>query len=92
MTRHPEEEQLTTRQSEKLLQIRDDIQLVSEYRTFSVKILIEKVHEARADLSEDDDEWIVAVRARSGSVISRKGAARLLRLAHQLTLIEEQAA
>jgi hypothetical protein len=92
IARHPEDEQLTTRQSEKLLQIRDDIQLISEYRGFSVAILVEKVHLARLDLSQDDEDWIVGIRQRSGGMISRKNAGRLLRLAHQLNLIEDEVA
>ena len=91
IARFSDDDEMSTRQSEKLLEIRDGVQRISEYRRFSVSILIEKVHVARFDLAEDDEEWIVAVRGRGITAILRRDAARLLRLAHELDLIDEAA-
>jgi hypothetical protein len=55
-----DKDEFTTRQSEKLLQIRDDYESVAELLGgFSVEIVIRKCREARLDLSEDDEEWIL---------------------------------
>jgi hypothetical protein len=91
IARH-EGDELTTLQSEKLLQIRDGVEFVSEHRGFSVGTLIEKVHMVRNDLTEADEEWIANVRERSSTSIAKKNAYRLMRLAHELNLIEEEAA
>jgi len=79
----------TTRQSEKLLQIRDDHQTVTEIRGgFGVKTVLRQCYEARLDLSEDDEEWIVRRYEQSPTTIRRKHAGRLRRCARQLGLIE----
>jgi len=81
-------EELTNRQAEVLLQIRDKVTRVSKVGTFSVRSLIAKCHEARADLSEDDAEWLEGLRAESPEKIRRGEAWRLLRCARQLYLVE----
>jgi hypothetical protein len=60
-------EEFTTRQAEKLMQIRDDSEEVSEigYQRLSVRILIEDCKIAYLDLvalDEDNAEWIKAIR------------------------------
>jgi hypothetical protein len=84
----PDVEELTTRQAEKLVEIRDGVELISEYRGFSVRILLEKILLARLDLSENDEDWIVARCARSTSFIARKHASKMLHLAYQLDLVD----
>ena len=84
--------EFTTRQSEKLLQIRDDLQSITEYRKFSVALLIKNVFEARLDLSETDEEWIVQIREQSRLEIKRKHIGRLMRCARELNIIEEEEA
>jgi hypothetical protein len=85
-----EKEEFTTRQSEKLLQIRDDYESVTELLGgFSVKIILRQCHEARLDLSEDDEEWIIERFEQSPTTIRRKHAGRLRRCARQLGLIED---
>jgi hypothetical protein len=88
----PDGEELTTRQAEKLLQIRDDYELLTEYRRFSVKILLQGCYDARLDLNEDDEEWVVKIRERNSLAIRRKHIGRLMRLARQLYLVEEHEA
>jgi hypothetical protein len=83
-------EEFTTRQAEKLLQIRDDIEEVTEVFGFSVKLLLKGCVEARLDLSEGDEEWVLA-RSHANSVsIRRKHVGRLLRCARELSLLEEE--
>ena len=84
--------EFTTRQVEKLLQIRDDAERVTEYRKFNIATLIKKCHEGRLDLSEADEEWIVGLYERSGGSIQRKNIGRLFRCARALGIIEEDVA
>lgn len=85
-----DKDEFTTRQSEKLLQIRDDYVSVTEIRGgFSVKIILRQCYEARLDLSEGDEEWIVQRFEQSPTTIRRKHAGRLRRCARQLGLIED---
>ena len=78
------------RQAEKLFEIRDKLVPVEKLRNgFSVAILLRRVHEARSDLSQADEDWIVAAWERSQTKVRTGEAGRLLRCAHQLTLIEE---
>jgi hypothetical protein len=82
--------ELTTRQAEKLLQIRDDIEEVTEVLGFSVSLLLKGCVEARLDLSEGDEEWVLA-RSQAGTVsIRRKHIGRLVRCARELNLIEQE--
>jgi hypothetical protein len=82
--------EFTTRQSEKLLQIRDDYELVTEFHGLSVKILLRQCRDARLDLSEDDEEWIQQVFERNETSIRRKNVGRLMRCARELNIIEEE--
>jgi hypothetical protein len=85
-----DKDEYTTRQSEKLLQIRDDYESVTELLGgFSVKIILRQCREARLDLSEDDEEWILQRFEQSQTTIRRKHASRLRRCARQLGLIED---
>jgi hypothetical protein len=85
-----DKEEFTTRQSEKLFQIRDDYEVLTELLGgFSVKIILRKCWEARLDLSEDDEEWILQRFEQSPSTIRRKHAGGLRRCARELHLIED---
>jgi hypothetical protein len=83
-------EEFTTRQAEKLLQIRDDIEEVTEVLRFSVHLLLKGCFEARLDLSEADEEWVVARFQASPRNIRRKHVGRLMRCARELNLVEEE--
>jgi hypothetical protein len=81
--------EFTTRQSEKLLQIRDDHESVTEIRGgFGVKTVLQQCYEARLDLREDDEEWIARRYENSPTTIRRKYAGRLRRCACELGLID----
>jgi len=82
-------EELTTRQAEKLLEIRDGAEQITEFRGLSIKILLQKCYEARLDLDEGDEQWIVALRNRSHTTVRRKHAGRLMACARRLYLIDE---
>jgi hypothetical protein len=83
-------EEFTTRQAEKLLQIRDDIEEVTEVLGFGAHLLLQGCFEARLDLSEADEKWIVAQFQASPRCIRRKHVGRLMRCARELNLIEEE--
>jgi hypothetical protein len=87
-------EEFTTRQGEKLMQIRDDAEEVSEigYQRLSVKILIEDCKIAYLDLvalDEDKAEWIKAIPVGT-SKIKRKYIGRLMRCARMLSNIDDE--
>jgi hypothetical protein len=83
-------EEFTTRQSEKLLQIRDDTEMVEEVLGFSVRLLLKGCFEARLDLSEADEEWVAGRFQVSACNIPRKHVGRLTRCARELNLIDEK--
>jgi hypothetical protein len=84
-------EEFTTRQSEKLLQIRDDYTSVSELPGgFSVKIVLKECKGARLNLSEGDEQWVLQSYERSPTTIRRKNAGRLMRCARELHIIEQE--
>lgn len=81
-------EPYSLRQGEKLIEIRDGRIAVDAIRGFSVVTLIRKCYAARLDLSEDDEAWIIARHEAQASMIKRRDAGRLLRLAEQLQIID----
>jgi hypothetical protein len=82
-------DEFTTRQGEKLLQIRDDNESVIKLPgDFSASIILRKCKEAKLDLSEEDEKFIDE-RCASGEV-RRKHVGRLMRCARQLDLIESE--
>src|SRR5262249_55465830 len=83
-------EEFTTRQVGELLQIRDDTEELTQVLGFSVPLLLKGCVEARFDLSEADEEWVLARSKVSKHSIRRKHAGRLMRCARDLNLIEEE--
>ena len=57
---------------------------------FSIRLLIASCHAARCDLDEGDEVWVVERVGRTS--VKRRDIGRLLRLAHNLNLIGEEAA
>jgi hypothetical protein len=55
MARHKGPDPITTRQGEKLLELRDDAEYYSSVRGFSVQSLIKNCWVARDDLDSEDD-------------------------------------
>lgn len=90
MARRDSPDDLSTRQAEKLLEIRDGVEFIREHRGFSVRILIKSCNEARLDLSEEDERWISEVRERNTVSLRRRHIGRLMRCARQLHLIEDE--
>jgi hypothetical protein len=91
ISRNRTTEEFTTRQAEKLLQIRDDSEYVSEvgYARLSVRILIENAQLGHLDLSEDNEEWIL--RFPKGTASIRRGEiGRLLQCARDLNNIDDE--
>lgn len=88
--KEPSEEDYTTRQSEKLLEIRDDYEVLTEIRGFSVKIILCGSWEGRLDLPESAEERIVKMYEKSPTSIRRKDARFLMWCARQLNLVEEE--
>lgn len=84
----PRPHEYTTRQAEKLLQIRDGAALVETIHGFSVSRLICACYDARLDLAEDDEAFIVALRDRGVTSIRRSQSGRLLGCARALNIVE----
>jgi hypothetical protein len=82
--------EFTTRQAEKLLEIRENVTLLETVgRGFSAAALIARCYEARLDLNEDDEAWITGLRAAATLAVRRRDAARLLRCARDLGIIDD---
>jgi len=90
ITRYTELFEFTTRQAEKLLEIRDDTEPVTECRGFSVATIIKQCYEARLDLGEADEQWIVELHRQGSRSIRRKHLGRLMGCARELNVIEDE--
>lgn len=82
----------TNRQGEKLLEIRDNTQVVEDVRGFNVAALLSGCKAARLDLEEDDEAWVVAMCAANARAMRRRDCGRLLRCARELNIIEDDGA
>jgi hypothetical protein len=81
---------ITTRQCEKLLELRDDAEYYSSVRGFGVQSLIQNCWLARDDLeSEDDRKFIEHLKETSCSSVKRRQLRKLLACARQLLEIEQ---
>jgi hypothetical protein len=79
---------LTTRQGEKLIELRDEAVWYTAVDGFSLSALIERCHLARDELAEPDAEFIARLKAAGATRLRRKDARRLLRCARSLGEIE----
>jgi len=86
--RDTDKREFSTRQAEKLLQIRDDAEIVRDWRGFSVATLLRKAWEMRSDLSEADEEWLSTLRTQWSDSVKRRALWRLVRIGKELDLIE----
>ena len=84
-----ETREFTTRQSEKLLQIRDGYETITAFHGFSVKTLLDQCWLGRCDLSESQEQKLQKMRERSRVSVRCKDAAFLLHRARELHIIEE---
>jgi hypothetical protein len=79
-------DEFTSRQLEKLLQIRDDAEECTATREgFSIGSLLRSCYEARCDLDDDDTDFIEARLGRT--VMKRREIGRLIRCARDLHII-----
>jgi len=82
-------DQLSTRQAEVLFEVRDDNELISKIDgNINVSNLIQRAYEARLDLDERDEEWIVAIWNRGTTSLRRRHLVRLKRCCVQLGELE----
>ena len=90
MARHKGPDPITTRQCEKLLELRDDAEYYSSVRGFSVQSLIKNCWLSRDDLdSEDDRKFIEHLKETGCSCVKRRRLRKLLACARQLGEIEQ---
>jgi hypothetical protein len=92
MARHRGRDPITTRQGEKLLELRDDSEYHSSVKGFSVASLITNCWLARDDLnSEQDRKFIEDLKASGVSAIKRRQLWKLLVCARELGEVEKYA-
>ena len=84
-------EQLTLRQSEKLVELEDASQRFSTVEGFNVRTLIVRCAEAACDLDEEDEAFVLQLRASGATSVRRRQLRKLLAIARQLGVIEEYA-
>jgi hypothetical protein len=87
MARHAGRD-LTTRQGEKLIELRDDAESHAIWRGLSVRILLEKCSLARDELKPADAAFVQNLEGCGTTAVKRRQLFRLLRCARQLRLIE----
>lgn len=86
-------DEFSTRQAEALVGIRDGLVWIDKTRDgFVVATLIRQCHEARLDLAEADEDWIVEVRDRNPKALRRRDVGRLCGLCRQLNILDPVAA
>ncbi len=81
-------EPISLRQREKLIELRDDARTYSSFDGFSVSSLVDRCWQARLDLSEDDEDFIVRLHDQRANSLKRRPVLRLLHCARQLHLID----
>jgi hypothetical protein len=90
--RSRQQDHLTTRQAEKLIQIRDESQSFSTYDGFSISTLVEKCWFARFDLNDDEDlAFIEKLKEAGARSLRRRQVKRLFRCCRELYILETAA-
>jgi hypothetical protein len=79
---------LTTRQAEKLFEIRDTATLHRDISGVSVSNLVARCYEARLDLGEDDEEFVVGLWKRGATELRTPDLMRLKRCSIQVDALE----
>jgi hypothetical protein len=89
MIRHRRTDPITTRQSEKLIELRNDSEYHSSVQGFSVASLIANCWLARGDLnSEQDKKFMEDLKASGASALRRRQLGKLLACARELGEVE----
>ncbi len=81
-------EDLTTRQGEKLIELREEAVWYTAVDGFSLKTLIERCHLYRDEVAEHDTAFVERLKATGATRLRRKDARRLLRCARAVGEIE----
>ena len=81
-------EDLTTRQGEKLIELRDEATWYTAVEGFSLATLIARCHLLRNELGVPDAAFVERLQASGATRLRRKDARRLLRCARGLGEIE----
>jgi hypothetical protein len=81
-------EDLTTRQGEKLVELRDESVWYTAVDGFCLRTLIDRCHLYRDELADHDAAFIERLRISGATRLRRKDARRLLRCARTLGEIE----
>ena len=90
MARHRGPNPITTRQGEKLIELRDGAEYHSSVQGFSVASLITNCWAARDDLnSEQDKKFIEDLKASGVSAIRKRQLGKLLACARELGEVEK---
>jgi hypothetical protein len=82
------QQDLTTRQGEKLMELRDETVWYTTVDGFSLQALIQRCHLARDELAGPDAAFIERLEATDAMRLRRKDARRLLRCARTVGEIE----
>jgi hypothetical protein len=82
------QQDLTTRQGEKLIELQEEATWYTSVEGFSLAALIQRCYLCRDELSEDDAAFIARLKASNAVRLRRKDARRLLRCARALGEIE----
>jgi hypothetical protein len=80
--------ELTTRQGEKLVELRDDAVWYTAVDGFSLKALVDRCYILRDELGEQDAAFVERLKAEAATRLRRKDAGRLLRCARALGEID----
>jgi hypothetical protein len=88
MARHKGPDPITTRQGEKLVELRDDAEYYSSVHGFSVQSLIKNCWVARDDLSREEDKRFIE-DLKAITCVKRRQLRKLLACARELGEIEE---
>jgi hypothetical protein len=82
------QQDLTTRQGEKLIELRDEATWYTSVEGFSLAALIARCHLLRDELADHNAAFIERLKATGATRLRRKDARRLLLCARQLGEIE----
>jgi hypothetical protein len=88
MARHKGPDPITTRQGEKLLELRDDAEYCSSVNGFSVQSLINNCWLARDDLSREEDKKFIE-DLKGATCVKRRQLRKLLVCAREIGEIEQ---
>jgi hypothetical protein len=88
MATRREAEPLTIRQSEVLVELRDNAKSYTSVGGIAVRSLLHGCWIGRADLDEDDEAFVVALHDAGAVSLKRRALLRLMRCARQLGLVE----